>query len=252
MRRIGIIGCGNIAALISEMEIEGTVVAVFDRHEERAGHIAGKYGAKAYTVFGAFIGETFDLVIEIASVEAVRSYAEAVLAHGCDLLILSAGALADPALKTRLIATAEAGGRRLFIPSGALFGLDNAKIARHGGVETITMRSTKPPASFGLQTQTRQCLFKGGVRGCIERYPRNANAAVALSIAAQREVEIELWADPAVDTNTHELTLRGAFGSMSMRIDNRPSPGHPSTSCLAALSVAATLNDLDATLRVGT
>ena len=252
MRRIGIIGCGNIAALISESDLNGVVVAVFDRHENRAGRVAEKLGAKAYTEFSAFLGETYDLVIEIASVEAVQNYAEAVLKQGCDLLILSAGALADPALRTRLSALAEAQGRRILVPSGALFGLDNAKIARRDGVETITMRSTKPPASFGREDRTRQCLFEGSVTECIRHYPKNVNAAVALSLAARKEVRIELWADPAVSMITHELHLCGAFGEMTMKIENRPSPGHPATSYLAALSVAATLEDMDTTLQIGT
>jgi aspartate dehydrogenase len=252
VRRIGIIGCGNIAALISELALDGVVVAVFDRHEDRAGRIAEKLGAKAYTEFSAFLAETYDLVIEIASVEAVQTYAEAVLKLDCDLLVLSAGALADSVLRTRLSALAEAQGRRILVPSGALFGLDNAKIARQDGVETITMRSTKPPASFGMRTQQRQCLFEGSVSECIRHYPKNVNAAVALSLAAQKDVRIELWADPSVTTNTHELHLAGPFGEMTMKIDNKQSPGHPSTSYLAALSVVAMLEDMDSTLHIGT
>jgi aspartate dehydrogenase len=252
VRRIGIIGCGNIAALISESALDGVVVAVFDRHEDRAGRIAETLGAKAYTEFSAFLGETYDLVIEIASVEAVQTYAEAVLKLDCDLLLLSAGALADTVLRTRLSALAEAQGRRILVPSGALFGLDNAKIARQGSVETITMRSTKPPASFGVSTSQRQCLFEGSVSECVQHYPKNVNAAVALSLAAQKGVRIELWADPAVSMITHELRLGGAFGEMTMKIENRPSPGHPATSYLAALSVAAALEDMDRTLQIGT
>lgn len=252
MRRIGLIGCGNIAEIITGFSPRDNITAVFDRHSDRADKIAKKCSAKAFTAFEAFINEPFDLVIEVASIGAVRDYADAVLQKACDLMILSAGALADEQFKEQMVSIARAKNRRILIPSGALFGLDNAKIARYGEVDKLTMRTTKPPRSFGMQTDKRKSLFKGSAAECIKFYPRNVNAAVALSIAAQREVQIELWADPSVTTNTHEVHISGSFGKAIIKVENSPSPHNPSTSYLAALSVVAMINTLDSTLVVGT
>ncbi len=252
MKRIGVIGCGNIAGLITEFSLVDEIIAVFDRHSDRSDRIAKKSSAQAFTQFDRFINEPFDLVIEIASIGAVREYAEAVLQKQCDLLILSAGALADEDLKQRLLSIAKKRSRRILVPSGALFGLDNAKIARYGGVDKLTMRTTKHPKSFGIQTDKRECLFQGSANECIRYYPRNVNAAVALGIAAQKDVQIELWADPAVVTNTHEVHISGSFGEAVLKIDNKPSPKNPSTSYLAALSVVTMINTLDSTIVVGT
>ncbi len=252
MQRIGLIGCGNIADIITGFPPRDKIIAVFDRHSDRADKIAKKCAAKAFTEFDRFINEPFDLVIEIASIGAVKDYADDVLRKECDLMILSAGALADEQLKEQLVSTAKEKKRRVLIPSGALFGLDNAKIARYGEVDKLTMRTTKPPRSFGMQTDKRESLFKGSAAECIKHYPRNVNAAVALSIAAQKEVQIELWADPSVTTNTHEVHISGSFGEAFIKIENRPSPHNPSTSYLAALSVVAMINTLDSTLVVGT
>ncbi|WP_345976989.1 aspartate dehydrogenase [Sulfurimonas sp. HSL3-7] len=252
MRRIGLIGCGNIAEIITEFSPKDDITAVFDRHSDRADKIAKRCSAKAFTEFEHFINEPFDLVIEVASIGAVKDYADAVLQKKCDLMVLSAGALADEQFKERIVSTAKENNRRILIPSGALFGLDNAKIARCGEVDRLTMRSTKPPRSFGLQTDKRECLFKGSAAECIKYYPRNVNAAVALSIAAQKEVQIELWADPSITTNTHEVHVSGSFGETFIKIENRPSPHNPSTSYLAALSLVAMINTLDNTLVVGT
>ncbi|MBU0960942.1 MAG: aspartate dehydrogenase [Proteobacteria bacterium] len=252
MKRIGVIGCGNIAGLITDFSLEGDIIAVFDRHSDRSDQIAKKCSAKAFTDFTQFIKEPFELVIEIASIEAVRAYAEAVLQMQCDLLILSAGAFADKNLKQRLLSIAKKRSRRILIPSGALFGLDNAKIARYGEVDTLTMQTTKPPKSYSIQTDKRKCLFRGGANECIKHYPRNANAAVALGMAAQKEVQIELWADPSIVTNTHEVHISGSFGEAVLKINNKPSPHNPSTSYLAALSVVAMINTRDSTIVVGT
>jgi aspartate dehydrogenase len=116
MKRIGVIGCGNIAELITEFSLGGDIIAVFDRHRNRSDRIAKKSSAKAFTEFDQFIKEPFDLVIEIASIEAVRTYAEAVLQKQCDLMILSAGALADEELEKRLLNIAKGRSRRILIP----------------------------------------------------------------------------------------------------------------------------------------
>lgn len=251
MKRIGIIGCGNIAGLITEYSLGGDIIAVFDRHRDRAERTAKKSSAKAFTEFAQFIQEPFDLVIEVASIEAVATYGEAVLQVPSDLLILSAGAFADEKLKQRLLRRAREERRRILIPSGALFGLDNAKISRYGEVDTLSMRTTKPPKSFGIRTDTRQCLFQGSANECIKHYPRNVNSAVALGMAAQKDVQIELWADPSVATNTHEVHISGSFGEALIKIANNPSPHNPATSYLAALSVVTMLNTLDSTIIVG-
>lgn len=252
MRKIGLIGCGNIAELITDFSLEGDIIAVFDRHSDRSDRIAKRCLAKAFTNFDQFISEPFDLVIEIASIGAIGVYGEAVLQKKCDLLILSAGALADEELQQRLLGIAKKRDRRILIPSGALFGLDNAKIARYGEVDKLTMRTTKPPKSFGIHTDKRECLFRGSAKECIRHYPRNVNAAVALGIAAQKEVQIELWADPSIVTNTHEVHISGSFGEAVLKIDNKPSPHNPSTSYLAALSVVTMINTLESTIVVGT
>ena len=63
---------------------------------------------------------------------------------------------------------------------------------------------------------------------------------------------MELWADPAVDRNVHEIVAEGAFGDAYIRIRNVPSPDNPATSYLAALSILVLLRDLAEPIKVGT
>ena len=64
MKRIGVIGCGNIAELITEFSLGGDITAVFDRHRNRSDRIAKKSSAKAFTEFDQFIKEPFDSLIK--------------------------------------------------------------------------------------------------------------------------------------------------------------------------------------------
>ena len=63
---------------------------------------------------------------------------------------------------------------------------------------------------------------------------------------------MELWVDPAVDKNIHELFIEGAFGETYIKVTNLPSPDNPATSYLAALSILSLLKDLGNPFVVGT
>ncbi len=38
-----------------------------------------------------------------------------------------------------------------------------------------------------------------------------------MSLAAGKDVDVELWVDPAVDRNVHELIMEGSFGETTIR-----------------------------------
>jgi aspartate dehydrogenase len=250
--RVGLLGCGNIAGILARHAPPVEFVAAYDRNPGRRARIAEAVGARACASFDEFLSGDFALVIEAASVEALAGYGEAILEADKDLLALSVGALAEPAFRDRLSAVARRRGRTIRIPSGALFGLDNAKIGRISGIDELLLRTTKSPASLQVEVTQRTLLFRGPARECIREYPKNVNVAVALSLAAGREATVELWADPAARQNTHEVLIRGDFGQAELRVANLPSPDNPATSYLAALSVLSLLHDLDNPLVVGT
>ncbi len=250
--RVGLLGCGTISHLVAARAGGFTIAALFDQMPERGRELAERCGARAYESFEAFAASDVDLVVEAASAGAVRAHGEAVLLAGKDLVVMSVGALADAALLARLRAAAIASGRRVHIPSGAVMGLDNLKIGRLGGIDRLVLRTTKSPASLGLRVAERTLVFRGPADDCVRAYPKNVNVSVALALAAGREVEVELWADPAVDRNIHEISAEGAFGDAYIRIGNVPSPDNPATSYLAALSILTLLRNLGEPIVVGT
>ncbi len=252
MVSIGLLGCGNIGHVIAGSGAGIDIRALYDRVPEKAEELARLCGAPAFTDFESFIRKDFDLVVEAASVEAVQEYAEKVLEEGKDLVILSAGALADPEIRMRLIAAARAHQKKIYIPSGAIAGLDNLKVGQIVGMETLRLRTTKSPSSLNMKTNQRRLIFQGKAHDCIREFPRNINVAVALSLAAGRDAEVEIWVDPATDRNIHEVYARGPFGEITIKVSNVPSPDNPATSYLAALSILTLLKNLDSPLVIGT
>jgi aspartate dehydrogenase len=99
---------------------------------------------------------------------------------------------------------------------------------------------------------TRTCVFRGPASEALRQYPRNINVSAALALATGMEPQVEIWADPAVRSNQHEIEAQGEFGRVAITTDNVPSPDNPATSYLAALSVLTLLSDLADPVRVGT
>ena len=83
-------------------------------------------------------------------------------------------------------------------------------------------------------------------------FPKNVNVSVAMSLAAGMDTDVELWVDPEVDRNVHELFIEGDFGETYIKVVNVPSPDNPATSYLAALSILSLLDDLCSPIVVGT
>jgi len=248
---IGLIGCGNIASMLHRCIKDATFSVVFDRHMERAQAVAAQLGAVATDDFMSFLSHDLDVVIETASIEAVANYGYEILSKGCSMVVLSSGALADTDLRKKLEETAFRHRTRLHVPSGAVFGLDNAGIGRVGGLKRVTMRMVKPPRSLHVEIDKRECLFRGSAYECIKHFPKNANSAVSLSLAAGVDVEVEIWADPQNTTISHEIVMEGTFGSVSISIENVLSKYNPSTSYLAVLSVCALLTSMRQPITIG-
>jgi aspartate dehydrogenase len=252
MLRIGLLGCGNIGHIIAQHAEGFAISAVFDTVPARAEEIAAICHGTAFTDAEPFLNADVDLIVEAASVGAARAHAKEVLLHNKNLVIMSVGALTDPAFKEELMETARAHTKKIYIPSGAIFGLDNLKIGQISPITKLLLKTTKSPQSLGITATSRKLIFSGKAHECIKAYPKNVNVSVAMSLAAGQDTDVELWVDPAVDKNVHELFIEGSFGETYIKVTNLPSPDNPATSYLAALSILSLLKNLDSPLVVGT
>jgi aspartate dehydrogenase len=252
MLSIGLLGCGNIGHIIADYQGKWKIVALYDKVPERARELSLVSGGISYENFEEFVSAPFDLVVEAASVKAVRMYAETILMHDKHLVVMSVGALSDPRFREEIVSVARGQKKKIHIPSGAITGLDNIKVGQIAPISKLLLRTTKSPSSLGIPASERMLIFKGKANECIKEFPRNVNVSVALSLASGREVDVELYVDPAVDRNIHEIVVEGVFGDIYIRVNNLPSPDNPATSYLAALSILSLLNNFEEPLVIGT
>ena len=257
---VAILGCGNIGRTIAEAidkEADLALVALFDIDLERA-HALGrrlKIRPRVFERVDSLLEQRdIDIVVEAASQEAVRHYGVRILDSGKELMVMSVGAFIDDVLFERMKGIAEKKGLRIYIPSGAVLGVDGLKSASMAEIGSVTLITRKNPKRLGVDVDRETVLYDGPAREGVREYPKNVNVAATLSLAGVGldKTNLRIIADPAVDKNIHELRVKGAFGEFNVRVENLPSPENPKTSYLAALSAIATLKKISEAVQIGT
>ncbi len=264
-QRIALIGYGAIGASVHRLLAEQPpgqveVVAILVRDGAR---VAREFPASAPLLvdsLDALMQHRPALVVECAGHEAVDAHAASVLRAGCDLVLVSIGALADAAREQSLMAAAHAARTRLILPPGAIGGVDWLAAARTAGLTRVVYRSRKPPHAWAgspaekllqLDSLTEAAtFFRGSARDAALQYPRNANVAatVALATLGFDRTDVEMIADPAAPGNVHEIEAEGEGGSLFTRIVGRADPRNPRTSVMTAHSVVRAVLNQSATV----
>jgi aspartate dehydrogenase len=270
--RIGIIGGGVIARLILEHLARGElgdfdVCAILGRSAiSRGKPLAARYGVPFVTGLDAFLAQHPDAVIEAASHDAVREYAAPLLERGIAVIVLSAGALCDDGLRTKLERLAVERRAMLYVPSGGIGGLDALKAVCAAGADEVEIAVTKPPAAWkdipyverlGIDLDRlagATTLFDGTAREGVPHFPANVNIAAVLSMAGIGfdRTRLKVVADPALKYNTHFIDIRGRTGTISIKFESVPSPDNPKTALLACYSALAALKAFGSPVRYGT
>ncbi|MDT8321939.1 MAG: aspartate dehydrogenase domain-containing protein [Xanthomonadales bacterium] len=145
------------------------------------GCLAGLPETLALENLDEFAGRRPDLVIEMAHPSVTAAHGAAFL-RVCDYLPLSVTALADERLQAALMSACAEGDSSLFIPHGALIGLDNLVEARDNWAE-VCVTFTKHPDSLDLsgvavdpaELNAATVVFDGSVREAATLFPRNVN-----------------------------------------------------------------------------
>ena len=267
VRTVGIGSLGTVglevARRIDAGEIDGlTLRAVSARDHARARNRMRGFRSPVDVVAAGDLAGCADIVVECAPAAVFREIAEPVVRAGKTLVAISAGALLDHA---DLVETARATGAQIVVPSGAVMGLDAVRGAAESGIASVTMITRKPPGGLagaphlvehgidvdGLDAPLK--VFEGSAREGARGFPANVNVAAALGLAGvgPERTRLEIWADPGVTRNTHEIRLEAETVRFQLRIENVPSRENPRTGRSVAPSVVATLRRFVAPLVVG-
>jgi aspartate dehydrogenase len=251
---LGAIGSG-MAAEIARSEPRIRIAAVAARDEAKARATLDAIGLNSPILPLSQLPQAAELVVECLPAASFDTIADATLAAGKDLMVLSVGQLAR---REDLIPAFRAAGQRLIVPTGAILGLDVVRALARGSVAASRIITRKPPKGLvgaphftttGLDVMALAeptLVFSGTAREAIRGFPANVNVAVALSLAGigVDGTHCEIWADPVESTNVHTIEVEAAGTTVSMTIRGQPDPRNPRTSQMTALSAIQALSRL--------
>ena len=265
--KIGVAGLGAVGLDVArriETGIPGLVLtAIAVRDTDKARRNLPQVGNSIAVEPLDALAQTCDVVVECLPPAMFRTVASPVIERGKILMPLSVGQLLE---NWDLVTRAKQTGARILVPTGALLGLDAVRAAAEGTIRSVTMITRKPPKGLdgarylverGISLKDLKeplKVFDGSAREGARGFPENVNVAAALSLAGigPDRTRLEIWADPALDRNTHRIEVDADTARFSMTIENVPSVENPKTGRITALSAVAALRGLVAELKVGT
>jgi aspartate dehydrogenase len=269
-RRLGIVGCGaigsTVARLLEKRKSLFRVTSVYDVQTSQAQNLALSLKSRPNVAkqLADLIAQV-DFVLEAASVKAVPGLVPLALKAKKPVVLMSTGGFLKH--QKQIVALAQKYKTKVYLPSGALAGIDGVKAARQlGKIKKISITSTKPPKGFlgapGLtETQKKALysakkpfyLYQGDVWGAIERFPANVNVSATLAVASgnPRLLKVRVVADPKAKLNQHQIDVQGTFGELTSVTRNHPSAENPKTSALAIQAAMALFERLESFVEIG-
>ena len=245
---LGIIGCGAIGTDVAKAadnmkEIEK--IYLFDINKASLDRLCKLLKKAEVKELEEFLDDV-DVVFEAASQQAVVQYGVKVLEFGKDLVIMSIGSLFDDVLRKKLENMARKHRCKIYLPSGAVCGIDGIFAASMEKLDNVTLVTTKPSTSLGAKVDKRTVVFEGNAREAVKTFPKNINVAACLSFAGLGfdKTKVEIVADPVETRISHKILAHGRFGRLRAEVENMPNPNNPQSSYMASLSAIAVLRKI--------
>ncbi len=268
MVRVGLVGCGTIGSQLAQAieqhySRQARIVALHDSNSAHARTLQQHLASRPPLVSISRLLRSSDFVIEAASVDVVPELVTRALRTNRSIFVMSVGGLLRAHAWQGLAARSKG---RVYIPSGALAGLDGVKAIARGRIRRIALTTRKPPSALAdapyvqrrhldlSRLRRPQVIFEGSPSAAIRAFPQNTNVAAALALAsgaAASRVRIRVVADPTIRTNQHEVEVEGDCGRLSCRTESRPS-ANPKTSELAVRSAIVALGRVFDPISIGT
>lgn len=251
-QKVGLAGCGALGTIVAKALIEGI------EGYELIGIADIRKPPFDVPLMGfEELAEKADLVIECLPPKEVPNLAQIVLEKNKHLILISAAALL---LYPEIESWAAKSRGCIIVPSGALSGLDAVSALNCAGIQSAKICSTKPPKGFtgapyvmqeqinldAIREKTK--LFEGNALEAARAFPANVNVAASLSLAGigPDKTRVEVWADPDIKGNSHEITVFGERSTLVSKVENTPDPANPKSSMLAGYSIVAWLKKQNA------
>lgn len=263
--KIGIIGLGTIGHAVASYSMERyaeqiEVKAALVRNESR------DYRLPASCLItsdeDAFFAEDMDIIVEAAGHTAVKTYGVRALRQA-SFIVASIGALAEANVLKELRATAAQYHTQLLVPSAAIGGLDRICAMALEEIDRIELITRKPPVAwYGTFAEEKvelssvsepTLIFNGTANESALLFPESVNVSAALSLAGIgfENTHVQVYVDPTITRNTHQIIVEGFAGRIELSLQNTPSAHNPKTGYIVAMSIVKVLRQYTSPFVIG-
>lgn len=224
-KTVGIIGCGAIGTyLFRELENDPEIEISFlyDLDDNRIKSLNPNIGINSLEEVGF---REIDLIIETAQSSVIVEYGKYLLERS-NLMVFSATSLANEKLYNELVKICIKTGHVLYIPHGAIPGIDGIIDGRRT-LKEVNITTIKPPASLGREDKKKTILYEGPTREACTIMPRNVNVHAVLALAGLGfdKTYSRIISDPEAKTNSHLIDVKGAGFSFRIFVESYPLQG---------------------------
>lgn len=268
--KIGIAGCGAIGSslaktVVADFSQKAQLVSLYDVDIEKTYKLANALDNQKLVALNLDdLINKVDLVVEATKCDSAFDIARKAILASCDIMIMSVGGIIQHYKELKILAQEK--NVRVFIPSGAICGIDGLKAAACGKINKVTLTTKKPPKAFmGSPYVLKRkmhlnnikedaVIFEGDAILAIKAFPENINVAATLSMAGigPQNTTVRIIASPDITRNIHQIEIESEAGRIVARTENEIHPDNPKTSYLAVLSAVATLKQILEPIRIGT
>ncbi len=225
-RKIGLIGFGTIGKNLYEQfsaQNDTQVSFVYEIGEESAKLVPEGLLVNSHDQLEKHLsGNKVDLVVEVATYQAVQALLPTIVKY-TDMAVFSTCAFADEEFATRATELAKTLSRRIFIPHGAILGLDGISDGK-GKLEAVSITTIKKPINLGRQDTEKTVVFDGPTREACKLYPRNVNvhASVAIAGLGFDRTHSQIIADPMAVGNIHIIEISAEGVKFKIEVCSKP------------------------------
>lgn len=223
MKKIGLAGFGFIGSYIYEHLKENheiTVAAVWEPIAEKTTALEPHMICSNLDDLGS---RDLDLIIEAAHADVVIDLWPRITS-GADFMISSMTSLSNAELYTQMEQTAKDRGQKIFLPHGAVLGLDGLRDGR-AFIDSVEITTTKHPRNLGMSDanlEHSKVIFQGTTSEACKVFPRNVNvhAAIALAGIGFDATQSTVIADPETDKMHHRIEVKGRGLNWNLEIES--------------------------------
>ena len=265
--KVGLVGFGSIGFDVGKRIDQGIenfeLAGISSRTKENVLKKITSFKLKPEVLELKDLCKKSDIIIDCAPKVAFKEILQNCLLNQKPLITISGSGILD---NFELVKNANKSRTQVILASGAILGLDGLRAASEGKIFSVTMVTKKPPnalknAKFVLENKISleklsnpKMIFKGSAKEGAKAFPANVNVAAAVGLAGMgpEKTRLEIWADPNLTRNTHQVFVKSDSADFEIKIKNIQSAENPGTGKITALSVIACLRGTVSSLKTGT